>query len=216
MIAVLVLGPPASGKTTAVRALVEHPSDIAHFKVREHFAHLLATDDPVAVEHRDQLRRRDVLADEVVRYAFADFLRAHPAAAFVLVEGYPRSAAQLADMDETLRSHGGRVAGAVIFDAPDSVLHARRARRLVCPLCDRSGVRGRDTSCPRCAVDLVSRPDDELFRFTGRVAQFRTAGIEIAHLLAETDRVVLDAALPPQALADSFRETLRHMKEHAL
>jgi adenylate kinase family enzyme len=208
VIAVLVLGPPASGKTTAVRTLVDGSSDVAHFKVREHFAHLLATGDPVAVAHRAELRRRDVLADAVVRYAFADFLRAHSADRVVLVEGYPRSAAQLADMRDTLVSHGGRVAGAVIFDARDAVLHARRAHRLVCPRCDDSGVRGRDTSCSRCGVDLVDRPDDELARFAARVSHFRTAGMEIAHLLAEADCVVVDASLAPRALADRLRAAI--------
>jgi len=209
VIAVLVLGPPAAGKTTAVRTLVERSSEVAHFKVREHFAHLLAADDPVAVAHREQLRRRDVLADAVVRYAFADFLRAHAAEQVVLVEGYPRSAAQLADLRHTLVSHGGRVAGAVVFDAPDAVLHARRADRLVCPRCDHSGVRGRDISCPRCGLDLVGRPDDELARFAARVSQFRTTGMEIACLLAESDRVVVDAGLAPHALANSFRKAIQ-------
>lgn len=209
MIAVLVLGPPASGKSTAVRALVERSSDVAHFKVREHFAHLLATGDPVAAAHREQLHRRDVLADAVVRYAFSDFLRAHPADEVVLVEGYPRSAAQLADMRRTLASQGGRVAGAVVFDAPDGVLHARRAHRLVCPRCDHSGVRGRDSSCPRCELDLIGRPDDELPRFAARVAHFRTTGVEIARLLAESECVIVDAGLAPRELAHRFRAAIR-------
>lgn len=216
MIAVLVLGPPAAGKTTAVRTLVERSSDVAHFKVREHFAHLLATDDPVAVAHREELRRRDVLADAVVRYAFADFLRAHSADEVVLVEGYPRSAAQLADMRHTLVSHGGRVAGAVIFDAQDAILHARRAHRLVCPLCDRSGVRGRDSACPQCGVDLIDRPDDELARFADRVAHFRTAGMEIARLLADADCVVVDASLAPRALADRVRQAIHQFGKERL
>jgi adenylate kinase len=209
VIAVLVLGPPASGKSTAVRTLVERSSEVAHFKVREHFAHLLAAGDPVAVAHREQLRRRDVLADAVVRYAFDDFLRTHPAEQVVLVEGYPRSAAQLADMRHALASHGGRVAGAVIFDAPDAVLHARRAHRLVCPRCDHSGVRGRDSSCPRCELDLVDRPDDELTRFADRVAHFRTAGVEVARLLAEPDCVVVDAGVAPHALVNRFHEAIQ-------
>lgn len=208
VIAVLVLGPPASGKSTAVRALVERSFDVAHFKVRDHFAHLLAVDDPVAVAHREQLRRREVLTDAVVQYAFSDFLGAHPAAEATLVEGYPRSAAQLADMRRTLASHGGRMAGAVIFDAPDAVLRARGARRLACPHCDHSGVRGQDVSCPRCGVDLVCRPDDELARFEARVEQFRTAGTEVAGLLAASDRVMIDAGLAPPALARSLRQAV--------
>ena len=208
MIAVLVLGPPASGKSTAVRTLVDRSCDVAHFKVRDHFAHLLAVGDPVAVAHREQLGRREVLTDAVVQYAFSDFLDAHPAAQAVLVEGYPRSVPQLADMRHTLASHGGRVAGAVVFDAPDAVLRARRAQRLVCPRCDHSGVRGRDASCPRCGVELADRPDDEPARFEARVAQFRTAGTEVARLLAASDRVTVDAGLAPRALAHSLRRAV--------
>jgi adenylate kinase family enzyme len=211
VIAVLVLGPPASGKTTAVRTLVGRSPDVAHFKVREHFAHLLAVNDPVAVAHREQLRRRDVLADTVVRYAFADFLRAHSAEPVVLVEGYPRSAAQLADMRRTLGAHGGRLAGAILFDAPDAVLNARGAQRIVCPRCDRSGVRGQDVSCPACGLDLVDRPDDELARFAARVAHFRTAGTAIADLLAESDRVTVDASLAPHALARRFGAAIQRL-----
>lgn len=216
MIAVLVLGPPASGKTTAVRTLVDRSPEIAHFKVREHFAHLLAAADPVAVAHREELRRRDVLADPVVRYAFADFLRAHADSSAVLVEGYPRSAAQLTDMRRTLADRGGRLAGAVVFDAPDAVLHARRTHRLVCPRCDRSGVRGRDVSCAGCGVDLVDRPDDEPARFAARVSQFRTAGMEVARLLAESDHVVVDAGLAPDALADRLRAAVRRLGQGVL
>ncbi len=208
MIAVLVLGPPASGKSTAVHALVEGSRDVAHFKVRDHFARLLAAGDPVAVAHREQLRRRDVLADDVVRYAFADFLAAHPAARAALVEGYPRSAGQLADMRDALTSHGGRMAGAVIFDAPDEVLRARRASRLACPRCDHSGVRGADVCCPRCGVELVGRPDDELARFEARVAHFRTEGMEVARLLAASERVMVDADLAPGDLASRLRRAI--------
>lgn len=209
MIAVLVLGPPASGKTTAVRALVERSSDVAHFKVREYFAHLLAAGDPVAAAHREQLRRRDILADAVVQYAFSDFLRAHPVERVVLVEGYPRSAAQLADMRLTLMPHGGRIAGAVVFDAPDAVLHARRALRLACPQCDHSGVRGRDTSCPRCGLTLTGRTDDEFTRFAARVSHFRTTGIEVARLLDESDCIAVDASLAPRALANRFLKVIQ-------
>lgn len=211
MIAVLVLGPPASGKSTAVRTLVERSPDVAHFKVRDHFAHLLAVEDPVAVAHREQLRRRDVLADAVVQYAFSDFLGAHPAAHAVLVEGYPRSAPQLADMRSTLASHGGWMAGAVIFDAPDAVLRSRRARRLACPRCDHSGVRGQDVRCPRCGVELAGRPDDELARFEARVEQFRTAGMEVARLLAGSERIMVDAGLAPDALARSLHQAVERL-----
>lgn len=208
MIAVLVLGPPASGKSTAVRTLVDGSPDVAHFKVREHCARLLAAGDPVAVAHREQLHRRDVLPDTVVRYAFCDFLRAHPAARAVLVEGYPRSVAQLADLRDALAPHGGRMAGAVVFDAPDAVLRARRARRVACPECDHSGVRGRDVSCPRCGGDLVGRPDDEPARFEARVEQFRTAGTQVTRLLAASDCVTVDAGQAPHALARTLRRTV--------
>lgn len=212
MIAVAILGPPASGKTTAVRALVERSPEVVHFKVRDHFALLLAEGDGVAVAHREQLRRRDVLADDVVRHAFTDFVRRHATADALLIEGYPRSPAQHADLRDVLGAHGGRTAGAVVFDAPDEVLYARVTRRLTCPVCDLSGTRGLNVACPRCGVDLVVRPDDEVIRFAERVRQFRTAGAGAGRLLAETGRVVvLDARLPRGPLADRLRDALRRL-----
>lgn len=212
VIAVAVLGPPASGKTTAVRSLVERSADVAHFKVRDHFQSLLAENDRIAVAHREQLRRRDVLADDVVRYAFTDFVRRHSTADVVLVEGYPRSPAQHSDLRAVLSVHGGRAAGAVVFDAPDEVLYARVTRRLVCPVCDLSGTRGPDVACPHCGVDLVVRPDDDVIRFAERVRQFRSAGAGAGRLFAETGRVVvLDASLPQELVADRLWEALRRL-----
>lgn len=212
MIAVAVLGPPASGKTTAVRSLVERSVDVVHFKVRDHFQVLLAEGDRIAVAHREQLRRRDVLADDVVRYAFTDFVCRHTTADVVLVEGYPRSSAQHSDLRAVLSVYGGCAVGAVVFDAPDEVLYARVTRRLVCPACDLSGARGPNVTCPHCGVDLAVRPDDDIDRFTERVRQFRSAGADVGRLFAVTGRVlVLDASLPQELLADRFREALRRL-----
>ncbi len=210
MIAVAVLGPPASGKSTAVRNLVERSADVVHFKVRDHFDVLLGEGDRVAVAHREQLRRRDVLPDDVVRYAFSDFVGRHATADVVLVEGYPRSLAQHADLRAVLGEYGGGAVGAVVFDAPDEVLYARVTRRLACPVCDLSGTRGQNVACPRCGVDLVVRPDDDLTRFAERVRQFRSAGAD--GMFAETGRVlVLDARLPQEPLASRLRDAVRHV-----
>ena len=212
VIAVAVLGPPGSGKTTAVRSLVDHSADIVHFKVRDHFALLLAEGDQVAVAHRAALRRRDVLADEVVRHAFTDFVRRHSLADALLVEGYPKSPAQHADLRAVLGGHRAHAAGAVVFDAPDEVLYARVTRRLVCPVCDVSGVRGLDVACPRCGVDLVVRPDDEVNRFAERVRRFRSDGADAGRLFTETGQVVvLDARLPPEPLAERLRNAIRRL-----
>ncbi len=180
--AVIILGPPASGKSTALAALLRPDDTIVHFKVRTHLGRMVDEQDRLAVEHHRALLGREVLPDTVVRHAFADFVARSNSARVMIVEGYPKSAAQLADLDDVLAKHRCRLAGVVVVDAPDTVLRARARQRLTCRACDNSAVAGTDGGCAQCGSDLIRRADDETHRLEARIHHFRT------------DRSVLDAA----------------------
>ncbi|THA80315.1 hypothetical protein [Streptomyces sp. A0592] len=213
-LAIVLLGPPASGKTTAVRGLLAEPpaTGTAHFKVRGHLALLVSEGDRIAVPYRERLRRREVLPDPVVRHSFADFVRRTAPAPVVLVEGYPKSPAQLADLRGVLDAAGGRLGGAIVIDAPDPVIRARAGRRLACPDCDVSAAAGERASCPDCGAPMLPRADDRQVRLDARIAQFRSSGRFLweardAPVPVET----LDGRLPPQALTDRLRDAVRRL-----
>jgi len=210
--AVVVTGPPAAGKSTAVSRLLAAHDSVLHFKVRVHFQALLAAGHPVAVGIEAQIKARDQLSDATVAWGFDNFIATGAGATHVLVEGYPRNAAQLNDMRAVAEERDVMLGGLVIFDAPDAVLRQRARNRLACFQCDVTADGGVSLTCPRCGGTLTSRPDDSPNQLASRISQFRRTRRQMEEMFRRYGKVVtLNAQRTTDELAADLGRVLACM-----
>jgi adenylate kinase len=106
-----------------------------------------------------------LVPDEVLAGVVEARLRAADAARGVLLDGYPRNAAQADALDRMLGALGRRVDRAVCLEVPDEVIVERLSGRRSCPKDGavyhlRSKPPVREGACDACGGPLVQRDDD--------------------------------------------------------
>lgn len=161
--AIVLIGPPGSGKTTLARSLARRGS----FSIVE-VGTLLAREARKRTPLGHTLKRyvaRGALAPmALVEQVIARELPKRRARV-VLFDGIPRSASQIEPFFKLLQGHDIRLAAAIVLrlDLP-IVLHRLSGRRI----CSECGTLYNTTSdslkppavCSRCGAKLVQRPDD--------------------------------------------------------
>jgi adenylate kinase len=162
---VILLGAPGSGKGTQAVALATRlavPHIASGDLLREHRA--AATELGRAAQAA--MDRGDLVPDELVSKMLLHRLEEPDAQAGALLDGFPRTVAQAATLDEYLGSRGGRVAAVIDLEVDEASLVERLAGRRTCPACQASyhvqfhaprvaGV------CDVCGARLAQRPDDQ-------------------------------------------------------
>lgn len=175
----LVTGPPGCGKTTALSTLERLHPQIARFGVRDYGLHLAAMGNPLGLAAKDTLLQQGLLPDSLVRDQFVHFLDGlSKSIQVVVVEGYPRTFQQCADLDGALR-HRGRheIAGLVIIEVPDNVALERVTARRICSECGKPSTSR--TDCVRCGGPVVVRRDDAAPQFARRLAESKRVGAKL-------------------------------------
>jgi adenylate kinase len=124
---VTMLGPPGSGKGTQGAVLADRlgvPHVVSSDLLREH-AERSAGVDPAGA----QMERGDLVDDqEVIDVVLQRLAEPDTAGGFVL-DGFPRSIAQAAALDDWLQHRGVRLDAALLLDVPRHVLIERLASR---------------------------------------------------------------------------------------
>ncbi|WP_433358865.1 nucleoside monophosphate kinase [Streptosporangium sp. CA-115845] len=180
-VAVSVLGPPASGKSTLTSALAtRHGGRI--FRLRE-YAHRRAADEPaLAAAMHARADALGWLPDRLALRLVGDALRGayHPlAGAPVLLEGYPGNAVQAAHLAKLLRRCDGMLVVLDLHLDQDTAWQRARTRR-VCPRCEsdtgtdphRPAPAAPDGECAQCAGPLRPRHGDTPSALAARADRF--------------------------------------------
>ena len=158
---VVVLGKQGAGKGTQCKRLAQHlgvphvsTGDILRAAVRERTA--------LGLEVAAILEAGQLVSDDLVNRLVQERFTQDDARGGALLDGYPRTAAQAAALDEILGDDGVKIC--VNLDVPDELVMARLSARRVCQEC---GAIYRDTdieavsgTCANCGGDVVQRADD--------------------------------------------------------
>ncbi|WP_432151786.1 adenylate kinase family protein [Streptomyces sp. bgisy029] len=208
-----LVGPPAAGKSTAMRAFFAAQPGLAHFAVRVFFGRQAAAGTPLGLQAKAFAEQARWLPDEFVGQGLATFLEEElPAASGVVLEGFPRNADQAQLLDRVLAGFGLELGRFVLLDVPDDVATARVGQRQVCQRCDtfvENGVLVPDASCPRCGGAVVLRRDDAPEVFRERLWHHRESVRELLAHYAPRDLVSrVDGTGSPEAVAEQVREAM--------
>jgi adenylate kinase len=160
----LLIGAAGAGKGTQAERVAGRLG-LAHLASGDLFRAHLREGTPLGEQARGYMERGELVPDEITIRMVEEQLARPAAAAGVVLDGFPRTAAQAAALDATLARRDEGVTLAIFIDVPDEELVRRLADRWTCPTCqttyhelsDPPQVAGR---CDREGSTLEQRPDD--------------------------------------------------------
>lgn len=200
-----MLGPPAVGKSTVVKAILAERQGIARFVVRHQLAEERANRTDLWEALRAAAEKGAWIPDSVVIEMLARKLRRYPSAE-LLLEGLPANGTQAAMVRDLLAATGPRTISVLYLDAPDEVCAARMRTRQVCPSC----ADGMAPACPdpaspdqcgSCGTPLMRRDDDTEASFAERLRLHRENIPGILAAFRPGEVIALDASQSPSSVA---------------
>jgi adenylate kinase len=161
---IVLLGLPGSGKGTQ-GALIARTYGVPTFSSGEYFRNL-RREGKLPAEVSAKINAGGLVSDEDVNMIVVEsFLSTQEAQAGFVLDGYPRTAAQAAFLDEYLTKQNLGLTAAVYVDLPIETAFRRISGRRVCPS-DGSVYNvyysqpGREGLCNLCGAPLIQREDD--------------------------------------------------------
>lgn len=192
MTVVVLLGAPGAGKGTQAEILRKR-LDIPHVATGDLFRAAVSEGSAIGLEARRYMERGQLVPDATTIRMVLDRLARPDAASGAILDGFPRTAAQAAALDDALLERGTRVEHALLIDVPSEELVTRLSGRWICRAAGHvyHEVVNPPATPGRCDLDgseLIQRDDDR----------------------AETIRARLDGQL------GALREVVEHYRAHGV
>ncbi len=124
----ILFGPPAAGKGTQAKRLVEQRG-MVQLSTGDMLRAAIASGSPLGVECQAIMARGDLVSDEIVIALIEDRLPEAEAAGGAIFDGFPRTVAQAEALDAMLEKRGARIDGVVRLKVDDAALLERITRR---------------------------------------------------------------------------------------
>jgi adenylate kinase len=210
---IVLMGMPGVGKGTQAARLKE-ASGAAHVSTGDILREAVRAGTALGRRVEAILGAGELVPDELMAELIAERLDRQDARAGFVLDGYPRTAEQVTNLDAILRRVGMELDGVVLLVAPQEEIVRRLSGRRVCPACAR--VYHVETSPPRqtgvcdgCGSALVQREDDTERVIGGRLEVFRRHTRPVADLYRQRGLLrEVDATGEPQAVFGRVREAV--------
>jgi adenylate kinase len=124
----LIVGPPGSGKGTQAKFIGE-AFGIADISTGDIFRYHITNQTPLGVEVKQIVDRGDYVPDELTNQIVTDRLAQPDAAAGFLLDGYPRTLAQVDYLDELLAQRGMPLEAVIRLVADEDEIISRLTKR---------------------------------------------------------------------------------------
>lgn len=197
----IVLGPPASGKSTLTQYLLQTITGLGHFAVRLHFAAQMKQGSDLGEQARPFAEKQLWLPDELVIEALGRECKAGHFRNGFLIEGLPGNLRQAELLEQLLSREEIKLDCLIYLQASDEVCLQRAATRRVCKTCD-GGVNQTRVNplhadqCAVCGSLITVRPDDHTEAFRRRLAIHRAMMCEIQPWVSKQRTIFLNAQRP--------------------
>ncbi len=124
MIALILFGPPGSGKGTQAAKLVEKYG-LIHISTGDLFRYEMGNNTPLGLEAKSYMEKGQLVPDSVTIGMLRNKVEAHPEAKGFIFDGFPRTLAQSAALDSLLAEKGAEVSGLIMLDVSDDEITRR-------------------------------------------------------------------------------------------
>jgi adenylate kinase len=182
----ILLGPPGAGKGTQARLLEEHLG-LVQLSTGDLLRAAVAAGTEAGRKAKDAMEAGALVSDEIVLAVLADRLVAPDLGRGIILDGFPRTAAQARALDALLATRGQRIVAAVSLEVDDAAMVERIAGRYSCAACgegyhDTFKIPRQPGTCDGCGgTEFKRRSDDRAELVTARLAAYHS---ETAPLIA--------------------------------
>jgi adenylate kinase len=194
---IVLVGPPGGGKGTQA-LLLRKELGVPHVSTGDILREAVQKGTPLGRRVRSCVESGALVPDDLMGELIAERLSRQDTARGFVLDGFPRTRAQVAILDEVLAKIGARVDRVLALGAPTAEIVRRLSGRRTCPKCGSvfhidSRPPASPGVCDACGSALGQRPDDEeeVIRERLRVFEAETLPVVTAYrergLLREVD-----------------------------
>ena len=164
MQAIILMGPPGSGKGTAADD-IKLAASLEHISTGDMLRAAIKAGSPMGLEAKSFMERGALVPDDVIVRLVQERLQAGKADARYMFDGFPRTVRQAELLDELFAKMGGKITHVFDLQVPRSLIIERIGARRVCRQCGAVyNLRGMNPKvegiCDRCGGEVYQRPDD--------------------------------------------------------
>ncbi len=174
---IILFGPPGAGKGTQAKVMAAE-LQIAHISTGDLLRQNVSNNTALGKEAKDYMNKGALVPDELVtKMLTARFDEDDVKKGFIL-DGYPRTRNQAADLEEILNRRSLYIDLAVYLDTSDAVVIQRLSGRLVCRKCGsnfhKTNMPPKNAGvCDHCGGQLYQRSDDNEETIKNRLAVYK-------------------------------------------
>ncbi|MGB9665793.1 MAG: adenylate kinase family protein [Candidatus Cryosericum sp.] len=210
---IILLGLPGSGKGTQA-ALIAKAFGVPTFSSGEYFRNL-RREGKLPAEISAKINAGGLVSDEDVNLIVVEsFLSTQEAQAGFVLDGYPRTVAQAAFLDDYLTKQSLRLTAAIYVDLPVETAFRRISGRRVCP--NDGSVYNvyfqppkREGLCDLCGAALIQREDDRDESVRTRMATYEAITKALIGYYGDQGKLVtIDGMQAPEAVFAEMRKVL--------
>jgi len=185
----ILLGPPGAGKGTQARRLEER-FGLVQLSTGDLLRSAVKAGTEAGRAAKAVMEAGALVSDEIVVAVLRDRLAEPDVAHGVILDGFPRTTAQAAALDEMLAHAGQRIDAAISLEVDDTEMVARIAGRYTCAGCgegyhDSFKAPAEAGVCDKCGgTDMTRRADDTPETLASRLSAYHA---QTAPLIAYYD-----------------------------
>jgi adenylate kinase len=175
---IILLGPPGAGKGTQA-SLLEDAYGMVQLSTGDMLRAAVTAGTPTGLQAKAVMEAGELVSDEIVSGIIGDRLDELGPDTGVIFDGYPRTAAQAAALDEILRERGRKLDHVIELLVDEDLLVDRITGRYTCAKCN-AGYHDRHKQpkvagvCDECgSTEFKRRPDDNEETVRTRMEEYR-------------------------------------------
>ncbi|MFN4204169.1 MAG: adenylate kinase [Tabrizicola sp.] len=207
---IILLGPPGAGKGTQARML-EEDFGLVQLSTGDLLRAAVAAGTEAGMKAKAVMEAGQLVSDDIVLAILKDRMAQPDVAKGIILDGFPRTAAQAAALDGLLAQAGQKVTAAISLEVEDEAMVARVSGRYTCAGCgegyhDEFKQPATAGVCDKCGgTAFKRRADDNAETVRARLAAYHA---DTAPLIAHYDRLSVLERVPAMGSIDGIRARL--------